>query len=108
MKVRILKPLAYDGRRERDEIVEMDEATVSAYGPEYVEKVGENAVQNEKIPAENETDNSGNSQEEEIEKKRAELKKTPKEDLKVMLQEKGVVFDESATKEELINLLLAQ
>lgn len=108
MQVRILKPLAYDGRRERGEVIEMDVATVASYGPEYVEKIGEIAERKDENPGGDGTQGSGNSQEDEKEKKRAELKRTPKEDLRVMLQERGVVFDESATKEELINLLLAQ
>jgi hypothetical protein len=98
MKVRVLSPIGYDGRHEIGEVIEMEQSMVEAFGTDYVQVVEEETQKND-------ADDSLVLPEEEIEALKKELQKNNKETLRAMLQEKEIVFDENATKEELVNLL---
>lgn len=97
MKVRVLSPIGYDGRHEIGEVIEMEQSMVEAFGTDYVQVV-------EVETSESEVESSETS-DDELEAQKNELRKNNKETLRTMLQEKEIVFDENATKEELVNLL---
>lgn len=50
---RVLRPIAWGGRRERGEIIEMTEESVANMNPDYLEEVVVNTVESEPVkPAE--------------------------------------------------------